>query len=143
MEKNLNIHVDYDWKNECLMVEGKINDIDSAELQKLMLKVSPENSDTLWSVTATLKMGDVFLNNQCIQVINPYTIKCDYYLRCDIKKNETIPTQRHFIKNNIEFIFYELAEGVEVVKSISIMIKIKLTENNKNTSTFTVIDINK
>ena len=138
MEKKLNIHVDYDWREECLLVEGKINDIDSTELQKLDLKVTPENQDSSWYVTATLKMGDVFLNNQCLQVIDPYTIKCDYYLRGEINKNEAMPTQKHYEKNNVEIIFYEAGDGGEKVKSITIIIKIKLSENNKNTSDFPV-----
>lgn len=135
----MNIQVDYSWIDDCLVVEGKTNELDSAELLKLALNVTNSNSEKNWNLKATLRMGEVFLNNQCQQVENPYIMSCDHYSQQNIKANEFIPIQKHYEKNNIEIIFFDESEASQFVKAISITIKIKLSENNKSTTTFSVL----
>jgi hypothetical protein len=136
----MSIQVDYSWSEECLIVEGKTTELDNADLLKLALNVTNSNSEKNWNLKATLRMGEVFLNNQCQQVENPYIMSCDHYSQQNIKANEFIQTQKHYEKNNIEIIFYDESEISQFVKTISISIKIKLSENNKSTATFPVSD---
>jgi hypothetical protein len=139
VDKRLCIQVDYNFNEDCLVVHGTISEIDIQELLKLNLNVSnPNGNDTSWEVTATLKMGDIFLNNHCHQVNDPYTIKCNYFSRANIKKCENTPNLKLYEKNNIEIRFTEESESSLAVKSIAILIKIKLTENTKNSASFPV-----
>jgi hypothetical protein len=136
MEKKLNIQVDYSWTEECLLVEGKISDLESAELVKLGLNVNKNTADTEWYVSLALRMGEVFLNNQCQQVTDPYAFKVDYYKRSNINAVENNPLQKHYDCNNLDIDFFEEGETSPVVKSITVLIKIKLSENNKSNSSF-------
>lgn len=134
----MNIQVDYSWSEECLIVEGRTSELDASDLLKLALNVSNASSEKNWNLKATLKMGDVFLNNQCQQVENPYIMSCDHYSQQNIRVNEFIQTQKHYEKNNMEIVFYEESDTSQFVKTISITIKIKLSENNKSTASFQV-----
>jgi hypothetical protein len=134
----MNIQVDYSWSEECLIIEGRTSELDAPELLKLALNVANSSSEKNWNLKATLRMGEVFLNNQCQQVENPYIMSCDHYSQPNIKANEFIPSQKHYEKNNIEIIFYEETDS-QYVKSIGITIKVKLSDNNKSTATFSVL----
>lgn len=134
----MTIQVDYSWSEECLIVDGRTGELDAVELLKLGLNVTNSNSDKNWNLKATLRMGEVFLNTQCQQVENPYIITCDHYSHSNIKPNEFITTQKHYEKNNIEIIFHDESDTCPMVKSIGIVIKIKLSENNKSSTSFPV-----
>lgn len=134
----MSIQVDYSWSEECLIVDGRTGELDAVDLLKLALNVTNSNSDKNWNLKATLRMGEVFLNTQCQQVENPYIITCDHHSNSNIKPNEYFPTQKHYEKNNIEIVFYDESETCPMVKSIGIIVKIKLSENNKSSTNFPV-----
>ena len=126
VERKLNIYVDYNWTEEYLVVEGRTSDIDTHEIKKLMLNLA-SGADSNWNLTAQLKLGEVFLNDQCQQVTDPYSISIGRTMRDQIKVHEAIQSQRHYSNRKVEIIFFD--DPDQIVKAVTIVIKIKLSEN--------------
>lgn len=122
----MNIYLDYNWNEEYLSIEGRVNDLDSLDLRALDMTLDELNTSQYWSIELYLKMADFGLDTQCA-TSDSYFARIDSSMKSKFKPVPSQPHQKHFEAEKAEVVVYEDASTL-TLRHITVMLKVRLSE---------------